>query len=250
MHLLHTDRLCCPRCGPEFGLIALVARAADRRLIDGSFGCPNCRERYPVRGGFADLRPPPRKPLPNASSAPLPEDAPLRIAALLGIAEGPAYVAALGLTAEIASQLSAIVPELEVVAAGEGRDDEREAAGVSRIACGRTFPLRDRAVGGTVISGADANRWLPEARRVVVPGGRIVLIGADPTEGAYAEGLHVIAREGEWTVLEPRTGRASTGVKLPVVLGWRQMFPDSKTNASKHLRPFRDRFVWAFGNLG
>ena len=60
MHLLLTDRLTCPRCGPEFGLVLLADRLEDRRVLEGALGCPNCRDRYPVRDGFGDLRPPPR----------------------------------------------------------------------------------------------------------------------------------------------------------------------------------------------
>jgi uncharacterized protein YbaR (Trm112 family) len=62
MHILLTDRLACPRCGPEFGLVLLAHEVRDRRVLEGDLGCPNCREVYPVREGFADLRPPPRSP--------------------------------------------------------------------------------------------------------------------------------------------------------------------------------------------
>ena len=56
MHLLLTDRLTCPRCGPSFGLILLADRMNDRRVVDGVLGCPNCRDGFPVRDGFGDLR--------------------------------------------------------------------------------------------------------------------------------------------------------------------------------------------------
>jgi uncharacterized protein YbaR (Trm112 family) len=51
MHILLTDILTCPRCGPAFGLILLAEQTAGRRVLQGVLGCANCRERYPVRDG-------------------------------------------------------------------------------------------------------------------------------------------------------------------------------------------------------
>ena len=60
MNVALTDHLVCPRCGPPFGLVLLARDVRDRRVREGEFGCPNCRDRFPVEGGFGDLRPPPR----------------------------------------------------------------------------------------------------------------------------------------------------------------------------------------------
>ena len=46
MHILLTDVVTCPRCGPEFGLILLADRFEERRVMQGRLGCPNCREEY------------------------------------------------------------------------------------------------------------------------------------------------------------------------------------------------------------
>ncbi len=59
------DHLVCPRCGPPFGLVLLAHDVRDRRVRRGEFGCPNCRDRFPVEDGFGDLRPPPRRELPG-----------------------------------------------------------------------------------------------------------------------------------------------------------------------------------------
>ncbi|HWK89996.1 MAG TPA: Trm112 family protein, partial [Longimicrobium sp.] len=56
MHILLTDLLTCPRCGPEHGLVLLADRIEERRVVRGRLGCPNCRETYPVAGTVADLR--------------------------------------------------------------------------------------------------------------------------------------------------------------------------------------------------
>jgi uncharacterized protein YbaR (Trm112 family) len=98
MHLSLTDILTCPRCGPEFTLVLLADRVEDRRVLDGSLGCANCRERYPVHDGFADLRPPPAGPLPDAGAGPRPgpQDEAYRLAALMGVTQGPGFVLVLG----------------------------------------------------------------------------------------------------------------------------------------------------------
>lgn len=56
MHILLTDILSCPRCGPEFGLILLADRIEARRVLAGTLGCANCRSKYAIRDGVADLR--------------------------------------------------------------------------------------------------------------------------------------------------------------------------------------------------
>ena len=56
MYILLTDALTCPRCGPDFGLLVLADRMAERRVIEGALGCANCRSSYPIRNAAADLR--------------------------------------------------------------------------------------------------------------------------------------------------------------------------------------------------
>ena len=97
MHILLTDRLICPRCGPGFGLILIADRLENRRVIEGSLGCPNCRDRFPVEGGFGDLRPPPRSTRDDAPELEPPPSPPaLEVAALLGLTDGPGNVALIG----------------------------------------------------------------------------------------------------------------------------------------------------------
>ncbi|MBW3533907.1 MAG: hypothetical protein KY453_01605 [Gemmatimonadetes bacterium] len=125
MNVLLTDRLSCPRCGPEFGLILLAERTEKRRVLEGRMGCPNCRDRFPVSRGFGDLRAPPRSALPPVESldAP-PAEATERLRALLGVAEGPGNLALVGPVVAHAAGLAQRTPETEVVAV--------DAAGVVR----------------------------------------------------------------------------------------------------------------------
>lgn len=67
MNVALVDHLVCPRCGPPNGLLLLAHDVRERRVHEGEFGCPNCRDRFPVTGGFGDLRPPPRGESPGGA---------------------------------------------------------------------------------------------------------------------------------------------------------------------------------------
>lgn len=190
MHLVLTDVLTCPRCGPEFGLIVRADRLESRRVLEGALGCLNCREEYPVHAGAADLR------IAAGGGADEPavppsgdEEAAFRLAALLGITEGPGLALLLGPDAALAAGLARIVPHLEVVTVAPVPGRGPETAGVSRLAAGDRLPLRDRAVRGVVVSGPGALGALPEAARVLRPEGRIVVSGGGVGAAAAVEAL-------------------------------------------------------------
>jgi uncharacterized protein YbaR (Trm112 family) len=196
VHLLLTDRLICPRCGPGFGLVLRADRLEDRRVERGGLGCPNCREVYPVIDGVADLRPPPRPELPPAPSVPVPEaDELLRVQALLGIAVGPGEVLLLGRAARFAPGLARRVPGLELLAGGPVPDEppSAETSGVSRLRLGEATPFDSRALRGVVTEGEASRPRLREAARIVAPGGRVVVMEAPAgtAEILMASGLTV-----------------------------------------------------------
>jgi len=222
VHLLVADRLVCPRCGPPFGLILLAERVVERRVLAGSFGCPNCRDRFAVVDGFADLRPPPRKPLPEPSTPPPQPDSGdgLRLAAFLGITEGPARVLLAGAASPHAASLVELVPELEVAAMDPALRAVPPRTGVSRMAAGAVLPFQSHTFQGVALAGEDGARLLAEAVRVLAHPGRIVLLDApaDLRSGMEGAGLRVVLDEGGVLVAERAGPRArSGGVRLPVV---------------------------------
>jgi uncharacterized protein YbaR (Trm112 family) len=194
VHLLLTDRLTCPRCGPTFGLVLLAERVEERRVLEGALGCPNCRDRYPVRGGFGDLRPPPRGPLPGRSGeggegagggddAPDADpDAVSGIAAALGLGEGPGTTLLVGDAVRFAPALARIVPDVEVAALDARTRDWTEAPGVSRLVSGAGLPFFGGMLRGVVLAGPRVDLALAtEAARVVAPRHRVVVVDApDP----------------------------------------------------------------------
>jgi uncharacterized protein YbaR (Trm112 family) len=200
MHIALTDLLTCPRCGPEFGLILLADRLEARRVYEGVLGCMNCRERYPVRGGCADLRPlTEAAAVPGTGTGTGTGTEALQIAALLGIREGPAMALVAGPEARWAAEVAAIVPELEVVALDAGLAEATATAelpGVSRVAAVAALPFFDRAFRGAALTGEWAAR-VEEGARVVAPGGRLVLLPA-PAGAATrvaAAGLEVVMEQ-------------------------------------------------------
>ncbi len=196
MHLLLTDRLACPRCGPEHGLILVAHAMEDRRVRRGLLGCSNCREEYPVVDGVADLRPPPRagRPAFDPASEP-PSEESMKLAALLGVTEGPAHVLLLGPGSAHAAGLAAAVSELEVVAASGGFPEASQQAGVSPIVVGGgRLPFFSSVLRGVALDGNTASSWLDESVRVLAPGNRLVVTTPGESAGGLLEekGLEVI----------------------------------------------------------
>lgn len=193
MHLLVTDRLGCPRCGPAFGLVLMADQLEERRVLEGRLGCPNCREHYPVTSGFGDFRPPPRGALGgtgpeghDSSGADDPEGA-LRVAAFLGVTEGPGLLVLAGPSVRHASRLAAMIPEIEVAALSHRLFGVDEQAGVSRMAVGAVLPFRDRSVRGVVLEGAEVEAQVEEAVRVLGGGSRLVVQSGSPEVAAALE---------------------------------------------------------------
>jgi hypothetical protein len=205
VHLLLTDRLACPRCGSGFGLILRADKLVDRRVLEGGLGCPNCRDRFPITGGFADLRPPPRAELPPAP--PAPEADPARtdeLAALLGVAEGPGHVGLVGALSAHAGGLADRVPGVEVIAIGAEARAQPEREGVSRMVAGVELPFHPWSLRALALSEGSAELLeRPKELAALVPrGGRVVVEapGADAAERLSAAGARVLARDARWIV--------------------------------------------------
>jgi uncharacterized protein YbaR (Trm112 family) len=198
MHILLTDILTCPRCGPEFGLVVLSERLEERRVVDGHLGCPNCRAHYPIRNRVADLRlGGAESPESSASADPMDADggdeAAVRLAALMGLAGANGLAMVAGPGAAYAAAVSALVPELEVIAVSDDPPPASSAeAGVSRVlASGERLPFRGGLRAAALTGGADDAR-LREGLRVLAPGARLVV---DPAPEDAAERLRALGAE-------------------------------------------------------
>lgn len=205
MHLLLTDRLTCPRCGPTFGLILLADRMSDRRVDEGRLGCPNCRDSFPIHEGFADLRAPPRgEPATGLVGPPPPaggEDAE-RLAALLGVVGGPGTVALVGEPARHAAAVTAVADEIQVVGVDPDLRGWPTEPRVSRIMAAPGLPFFSSTLRAVGVDGRLGASWLTEAARTVVPRGRVVVVHAPESAAGALEsaGLSVLASEAETVV--------------------------------------------------
>lgn len=201
MHLLLTDRLICPRCGPGFGLILRADVLEERRVEAGGLGCPNCREIYPLEDGVGDLRPPPRAPAPITDVGAAPDaEAVFQAQALLGLQGGAGWLLLVGSASRYARGLAERLPELGVVATLPASTSTGDGEGVdwSVLRVGAPLPFDARALQGVLLEGPVPRALLREAARVVGPGARVVVRDAEETAGdaLIAAGLTVRLREG------------------------------------------------------
>ncbi|HIC63103.1 MAG TPA: hypothetical protein EYO91_02650 [Gemmatimonadetes bacterium] len=200
MHVLVADRLTCSRCGPEFGLILRADQTHDRRVTEGVLGCPNCRDQYPIIGGFGDLRAPPRPELPKGRAGDpvikTPEESEYLLP-LLGIIQGPATVLLIGGPAVLGGGLASLLDDIHVVGADADLARWPADSAWSRIVSHPGIPFFSRTLRGVVIDGRLDRHWFEEAARVIAPMSRVVVVNAATTasEWLQAAGLSIMADE-------------------------------------------------------
>lgn len=239
MNVALVDHLVCPRCGPPHGLLLLAHDVRDRRVHEGEFGCPNCRDRFPVVDGFGDLRPPPRgegvevggraavrkavsegrvgggegryaggsgQGREAAETGGGAAERGLALAAALGVTRGPGLIVVTDAHRAEAPHLASLVDGIEVLVVGWGGrgmvSEGVSAGGVSAFVTGPRLPLRDAAARGVVADGDGGEGWWEEGRRVLMPGGRIVIAGAtrEARDWVRGAGLGVVLDEGAMVV--------------------------------------------------
>ncbi len=208
-----TERLICPRCGPGFGLVLRADQLEEGRVLAGFLGCSNCRVLYPVARGVADLRHPPRSrsrlpaggaPPPASRDASQPDT--LRLAALIGVARGPALIAVAGNLAGHASGLASLLPGVEVVALAP-RFHSSPVPGASHFIASERLPLRDGSLAGIALAGSWAEWLLDDALRCMARSARIVLMGASPEGEKVFHGRDLTVLADEAGVLVGRLGQ-------------------------------------------
>jgi hypothetical protein len=205
VHLLLTDRLTCPRCGPELGLVLLAHRLEGRAVHEGVLGCANCRDNFPVTAGLADLRAPPRGELGTGlAGAPGPDDGEgtVRLLAQLGVLGGPGVVALVGEPARAAAGIAAALPEIQVAAVDADLRRWPEVERVSRLVAAPGLPFYDSVLRAIALDARLGPSWLDEAARVVAPRGRVVVAHADgdARRGLESAGLREIGSDTETVV--------------------------------------------------
>ena len=207
LHLLLVDQLICPRCGPEFGLVLWADKMKERRVLEGYLGCSNCRDKFLVVDGCADLR---LNSNPEEGSGPswIPGNLPtgIEIASLLGLTEGNGNVALIGHLASRIGDLSQITPNFEFVGISHEKVVTDRSIGVDRsnnISVGSRLPFRSRCFRGLVVSGKESSSCMQEVVRVLAPNGRLVVWQTTKELNEFFEdqGLRIVMQDNDIVVM-------------------------------------------------
>jgi hypothetical protein len=128
----------------------------------------------------------------------------MKIAALLGVTEGPGLVLVTGPGAAHAGVIADLIPGLEMIAAWAPLAAEPERAGVSRLAAARGLPIRSASMRGVALTAAPADAELAEAARVLAPRARVVVASGatEVAEQLTERGLRILAQDESTTVAE------------------------------------------------
>lgn len=174
-----TDHLRCPADHDESFLVLLPDKIEGRSVIEGQLGCPVCGRTFQLRDGIFDTG---DGQDPAAPSAGDPDGDGL--IALAGLSGPGGYLVLVGSVASVWQDVAALSPGVAMVAVNPA-PGVINAPALSVLRSGR-IPLKSRSMRGVVLGRpfADAVHWVNEAARVVLPGLRVVGVGADPPSDA------------------------------------------------------------------
>ena len=174
MHIELTEMLRCPEPHEEGFLVLSTGEMLGRMVRSGILGCPKCGREYPIVRGVAHFSGPSVAPSGTAPRSPLPVDAET-LQALLDLSGPGGYVVLLGGAARHAVGLAGLMGGIHFVGVS-APDDMEELSVLSLLACETMIPLR-QTVARAVVVGSDrvGAEWLVEARRVLLPGRRLVI---------------------------------------------------------------------------
>jgi len=206
VHIELTEMLRCPERHEEGYLVMSTGEMVGRMVRSGMLGCPACGKEYPIVRGVAHFEGsrergagPSVGPSGTAPRSALPVDA-QTLQALLDLSGPGGYVLLLGSAAHHAVGLAGLMGGIHFVGVN-APDDVEELPVLSLLACEAMIPLRQTVARAAVVGpdhlGAD---WLAEARRVLLPGRRLVVEServaapAGLTQLALGHGLFVAER--------------------------------------------------------
>lgn len=195
MHIELTEMLRCPEAHEEGFLVMSTGEMLGRMVRSGMLGCPVCGKEYPIVRGVAHFSGKGKGEAGNVQDDRA--TIPATLQALLDLSGPGGYVLLLGCAARHAVGLAGLMGGIHFVGVN-APDDVEELPVLSLLACEAMIPLRQTVARAAVV-GRDrlGARWLAEARRVLLPGRRLVIesesVTAPPglTQLALGHGLFV-----------------------------------------------------------
>ena len=183
MHIELTELLRCPERHEEGFLVLSTGEMVGRMVRSGILACPQCGREYPIvkgvvkfsGGGMRDAGSVDSEAATHpASPISHPAD-PQTLQALLDLSGPGGYVLLLGSAAQHAMGLAGLMGGIHFVGVN-APDDVEELPVLSLLDCDTMIPLR-QTVTRAVVVGPDrlGAGWLAEARRVLLPGRRVVI---------------------------------------------------------------------------
>lgn len=189
------DALRCPVVHEDSWLVATAARTEARHIVEGTLGCPVCKAQFPIHDGVADLRRGHHQ-LVSVRSDASGDDAPLRLAAFLGLDDAQGTVLLLGEWAAHARGLRELV-DVNVLAA-DPADGMAGEPGISVLRCDGPLPLAPGIARGTALDDTDGATRIASAVRATREGGRVV----GPVGVPVPSGVRELARDERVWVAE------------------------------------------------
>ena len=202
MHIELTEMLRCPEPHREEYLVLSTGEMSGRMVRRGLVGCPVCHREYAIVDGVVHFvergtgtqsregggeRPTPAPALP-------PPD-PQALQALLDLSGPGGFVVLLGSAVRSAEGLTGVLSGIHLVGINPPPQIAERPA-LSLLRADAVVPLRARVVRGAVVGSELAvPAWLAEAKRVLLPGRRLVV----EWEGVAVPGVAQLAvGQGLW----------------------------------------------------
>ena len=195
MHIELTEMLRCPESHREEFLVLSTGEMSGRMVRAGIVGCPVCQREYEIVEGIVyferrEMRDERRVTTAHPSSLISHLSDPQTLQALLDLSGPGGYVVLLGSASRYAVGLAALMGGIHFLGVNPPPDAE-ELPILSLLVSEKRIPLRDTMARGVVVGNESSSApWLAEARRVLLPGRRLVV----ECETVKPEGITQLAR--------------------------------------------------------
>jgi uncharacterized protein YbaR (Trm112 family) len=186
MHIELIDLLRCPKDHEETWLVAALNAIEDRIVIKAKLGCPVCGSSYFISRGIADLRT--NQADITAEPADANSNVAVRIAALLNLTRPGSLAILQGKYASDASDISEMTNARVIALNSSARVDDSEL--VASVLSEQRIPFATASVDGLAL---DDIELLPDAARVLRPGGRLIVNATS----SLPPGITEIARDDQ-----------------------------------------------------